>query len=281
MKGTGTSTHAGPGIGPDVGSDATTDTTTDTTTGVDAAAGPGAGKAERRRGLRALLARRRVYAAVPILAVTLAAQYKTAHPAPVFRAVAVVALQAPIRESVEDDKPNPYTDPRRSLAATAAVVSQGMKSSSEAAVLHASGVVGAYDLEPRNSGTTEEPYFSMPRMDVTADAGDPDTAVKSVDVLVSKLDSELVALQNRVGVDPSDRITSLLLAKPSAAPVLGSRTRALLAVSVLGFGAAYLVPRWWDSAASRRAGRRDAARGASRVPASRGVPRRRSAPGTR
>jgi hypothetical protein len=196
--------------------------------------------------------RRRWITVASILALTVFAMSRAAHPAPVYQAVAVVAVQAPLAESAVDDHPNPYSDPRRSLAATAALVSQGMKSPSSTAALHAAGVIGTFDLEPRNSGTTEEPYFSLPRLDVTVQAGDPNTAIRSLGVLLAALDTELVNLQNQVGVYPTDRITTQLLVPPSASKVLGSKSRAMVAVGVLGIGSAVLIPRWWAEAAIRR-----------------------------
>jgi hypothetical protein len=201
------------------------------------------------------LTRLRRYAAVPFLCATVVAGWKVYHPAPVYRAITTVNFQAPLAESRLDDKLNPKADPRRSVAATAAEVALGMEEPTEAARLHAMGVAGAYDLEPRNSGTSENPYNSIPRMDISADAGDPASAIRSVTILEQQFNADLVALQDQVPVYPTDRITVEPLApnaQPSVAPVLGSKSRALMATTVLCLGAAYLVPKWLESALSRR-----------------------------
>jgi hypothetical protein len=206
---------------------------------------------------------RRWYVAAPILAVTLAAQWKVAHPAPVYRAAAVVALQPPTAETVKFDAPNPYSNPRSSLAATAAMVSQGLMSPSEQARLRAEGVVGTYNLQPRNSGTVQEPYFELPRIDVSVEAGDPATAKSSVVAVVADLDGVLLALQNQVGVEAGDRIVSLYLVMPSADRVFGSKIRGLFAVTLLGWGAAFLIPRWIKDAVVRRSRSRTSGSGGS------------------
>lgn len=235
-----------------------------------------AGTAERPRVRRMPLTRLRRYAAVPFLVATVAAGWKAYHPAPVYRAITTVNFQAPLAESRMDDKLNPKADPRRSLAATAAEVALGMEQPTEAARLHALGVAGAYDLEPRNSGTSENPYNSIPRMDISADAADPASAIRSVTILEAQFNKDLVALQDQVPVYPTDRITVEPLAPnalPSVAPVLGSKSRALMATTVLCLGMAYLVPKWLESALSRRSAQpRPAAPGR--------LPRRGSASGT-
>lgn len=210
--------------------------------------------------------RRGWYAATPILMVTAAVQWTVAHPAPSYRGVAVVALQAPKAESLTDDKPNPYSDPRHSLAATAAAVAQSMSGPAVEARLRAAGLVGGYDLEPRNSGTVEEPFFNLPRLDVVTVAGDPAAAIRSVGILVDYLNTDLVGLQDQVGVEPADRVTSNYLVLPAANRVFTSKVRGLFAVTVLGLGTAFLVPRWlaesagWLAAVRHRPPRRRAPR---------------------
>jgi len=227
----------------------------------------------RPRSPRLPLTRLRRYAAVPFVCAAVVAGWKVDHPAPVYRAVLGIEFRTPPAESALVDKPNPQADPRRSLAATAAAVAEGMNTPAAAAGLHAAGVYGPYDFEPRNSGTSENPYNSIPWMNITADAPDPDTAIKSVAILDNKLKENLLALENQVGVTANDHIQTIPLAGTHAAAVLGSKSRALMATTVMFLGAAYLVPKWLESALSRRTVR-------TRTAAPKRLPRRRSASGT-
>ena len=177
----------------------------------------------RPRALRLPLTRLRRYAAVPFVCAAVVAGWKVDHPAPVYRAVLGIEFQSPPAESAFVDKPNPQADPRRSLAATAAAVAEGMNNPAAAAGLHAAGVFGPYDLEPRNSGTSENPYNSIPWMNITADAPDPDTAIKSVAILEAKLRENLLALENQVGVQANDHIVTVPLAGTHAAMVPGQQ----------------------------------------------------------
>jgi hypothetical protein len=75
------------------------------------------------------------------------------------------------------------------------------------------------------------------------------------------LDADLVDLQNRVGVAANDRVTTLMLVKPSTGVIPVRKTRALAGVLILGGGAAWLVPGWARrSAAKREAEKRAAGR---------------------
>src|SRR4051812_1565144 len=101
----------------------------------------------------------------PILLRTLVVGDLASHPAPGFRSEVVLEVQAPASELAKADNPNPYADVKGSLAATAALVAQGLSSDSSAAELHARGLAAGYALTPRNSGTVQEPYYWLPRLD--------------------------------------------------------------------------------------------------------------------
>ena len=210
------------------------------------------------RAVRALRRRARAWwLAVPILAVTMAGGYAATHPAPRFRTQAVVEVEAPAVEQAKADNPNPYADQKASLAATAALIAQGLSSDSSAAQLHAQGVAAGYSLTPRNSGTTQEPYYWLPRLDITADGPSVAAADSSLHVLLNALNANLDDLQDRVGVDPGDRVRTQLLVQPSTAPVPVRKSRALAGVLLIGGGAAALIPGWVRRAARRRSeGRR-------------------------
>lgn len=190
--------------------------------------------------------------AVPILAVTMVGGYYATHPAPRFRAQAVVEVEAPTSEQAKADNPNPYADQKASLAATAALIAEGLSSDSSAAELHAEGMSAGYSLTPRNSGTTQEPYYWLPRLDITADGPSVPAAGASLHILMGALNADLDDLQNRVGVDSGDRVRTQLLVSPSTTVVPVRKTRALAGVLLLGGGAAALIPSWVRREARRR-----------------------------
>lgn len=191
-------------------------------------------------------------AAVPILMVTMVGGYYATHPAPRFRTQAVIAVEAPAVEQSKADNPNPYADQKASLAATAALIAEGLSSDDSAARLHAQGMAAGYSLTPRNSGTTQEPYYWMPRLDVTADGPSVASASASLQILVGALNTNLVDLQNRVGVAPGDRVQMHMLVLPSTGVVPVRKTRALAGVLLIGGGAAALMPGWLRRTAARQ-----------------------------
>lgn len=202
--------------------------------------------------------------AVPILIVTMAGGYSATHPAPRFRTQAVIAVEASPSEQAKSDNPNPYADQKASLAATAALIAQGLSSDDSAAQLHAQGMAAGYSLTPRNSGTTQEPYYWLPRLDITADGPSVGAASASLDILVGALKADLIDLQNRVGVAPSDRLTTQMLVLPSTGVVPVRKSRALAGVLLLGGGAAALIPGWVRREAARRSRNRGPGEGRGR-----------------
>jgi hypothetical protein len=66
------------------------------------------------------------------------------------------------------------------------------------------------------------------------------------------LNTDLDDLQNRVGIDPGDRVRTQLLVSPSTALVPVRKSRALAGVLLIGGGAAALVPGWVRREARRR-----------------------------
>ncbi|MEY9933728.1 hypothetical protein ABH926_008388 [Catenulispora sp. GP43] len=192
--------------------------------------------------------------AAPILAVTMLGGYYATHPAPRFRAQAVVEVEAPSLEQAKDN-PNPYSDQKASLAATAALIAEGLSSDSSAAQLHAQGMSAGYSLTPRNSGTTQEPYYWLPRLDISADGPSVPAAASSLRILLGALNADLDDLQNRVGVDANDRVRTQLLVQPSTTVVPVRKTRALAGVLLIGGGAAALIPGWVRREVERRRSR--------------------------
>ncbi|GAA1995088.1 hypothetical protein [Catenulispora subtropica] len=195
--------------------------------------------------------------AVPILAVTMVAGYLASHPAPRYRSEIVLSVQAPESELAKADNPNPYADVKGSLAATAALVAQGLSSDSSAAELHARGMAAGYQLTPRNSGTVQEPYYWLPRLDITADGPTVPAAMNSLKILTAAMQDSLVSLQDRAGVNPADRVTTKIIVPQSTVPIPVRKSRALAGVAVLGGGSAWLIPTWVRNVGRRRALRRD------------------------
>ncbi|NUP46709.1 MAG: hypothetical protein HOW97_05265 [Catenulispora sp.] len=193
---------------------------------------------------------------IPILLATMPIGYLTSHPAPRFRSQAVFEVQAPASELAHSDNPNPYADVKGALAATAAMVAQGLSSESSAATLHAQGLAAGYSLTPRNSGTVQEPYYWLPRLDITADGPSIPSAMSSLQILTTALQDGLIDLQNRAGVNPTDRVTTKLLVPPSTAPIPVRKSRALAGTLLIGGGAAWLIPAWVGNVQRRRAERR-------------------------
>jgi hypothetical protein len=194
--------------------------------------------------------------AVPILIATMVGGYYATHPAPRFRTQAVIAVQPPAVEQAAADNPNPYADQKASLAATAALIAQGLSSDDSAAMLHAQGMSAGYSLTPRNSGTTQEPYYWMPRLDITADGPSVAASSASLRILMNALDTGLIDLQNRVGVAPGDRVRMQMLVLPSTGVVPVRKSRAAAGVLLIGGGAAALIPGWVRREAARRDVRR-------------------------
>jgi len=121
--------------------------------------------------------------------------------------------------------------------------------------LREAGVTGDYSLAPRNNGTVQTPYYTVPAEQLTVNGGDPDAAVASVAILTRLYSQELSDLQARAGVPTADRITTQVLVPPTATPVRGSKARGLIGVAVIGTIALVLIPVWYDRMARRRARR--------------------------
>jgi hypothetical protein len=117
---------------------------------------------------------------------------------------------------------NPYLDfgPNLEVAADALMVV--VQSPVGGEDLAAAGATGTYSLE-RVSG---------PLIDISASAGSADEASRTVDLVVTALQSELETAQ--ATADPSQRITLNELTQPVPEAKLGSRIRAQAAVGALG-----------------------------------------------
>ena len=203
--------------------------------------------------LRALIdtIRLRWYVAAVLVLLTAAAGWKVDHPPRYYQATAVLLLVPP----KEPDAPNALAAATPSIAQTGVLVDTVLNDAAAANRLRKAGVTGEYSLAPRNNGTVQTPYYTVPAEQLTVNGGDPDAAVASVAVLTKLYSQELSDLQARAGVPTADRITTQVLVPPTATPVHGSKKRGLIGVAVIGTIALVLIPVWYDRMARRRARR--------------------------
>lgn len=185
-----------------------------------------------------------------VLALTLGAGWLVAHPTPTYVAKEVFAVQPPASPQL----PNQLNNFRPSLAITAAMVAKRLNNPGGQAQMKARGVVGNYELVPRNSGTVQNPAYIIPSIEAQVTAGDRGGALHSVAILVDAFRDELAAIQDELDVASNQRIALEVLAPASAHLLLPSKVRALAAVGLLGLAGSILLSLWYDQL--RRRGRR-------------------------
>ncbi|MEV6054849.1 hypothetical protein [Streptomyces sp. NPDC052107] len=191
---------------------------------------------------------RRWYVLLLALLLTAAGAYRVLHPAPQYLSSAVVVLKPP----VTGNQPNQLTNLQPPLATLSYGVIQQLESPAGRKELNAAGVHGAYQLIPRNSGTSATPRFLIPSVQVQAQrsgAVEADTAVKRV---IDAYTRHVTDLQEAQGIAPGARISASVLVAPSATPVQGTRTRALAGTALLGGIAGILGALWFDQYSQRR-----------------------------
>ncbi|MFJ3306739.1 hypothetical protein ACIPSA_27165 [Streptomyces sp. NPDC086549] len=196
---------------------------------------------------------RRWYVLLLALALTAAGAYKVLHPAPQYLSSAVVVLKPP----VTGNQPNQLTNLQPPLATLSYGVIQQLESPVGRRELDAAGVHGSYQLIPRNSGTSATPRYLIPSVQVQAQragAVEADTAVSRV---IEVYTEHVKDLQDAQGIAPASRISASVLVAPSAAPVQGTRSRALAGTALLGGLAGILGALWSDEYALRRRRRKD------------------------
>jgi hypothetical protein len=196
---------------------------------------------------------------VVVLLLTLGVGWLVAHPAPTYTASEIFAVEPPVSPQV----PNQLNVFRPSLAITAAAVAQRLKTPDGEARLRSRGLVGKYDVVPRNSGTVQTPAYIIPSLRAEVIANSQDVALRSVEVLTSVFREELSAMQDEWDVAATQRITVAVLAPASAVVLVPSRSRALAGVAILGLAGAIVLPLWYEQIRRRRA-RRVAERAADR-----------------
>ena len=203
---------------------------------------------------------RRWYVLLLALLLTAAGAYKVLHPAPRYLSSAVVVLKPPVTGS----QPNQLTNLQPPLATLSYGVIQQLDSPAGRGELAAAGVHGAYQLIPRNSGTSATPRYLIPSVQVQARRGDAVEADTAVQRVIEVYSRHVAAMQEKQGVAPGARITASVLVAPSAAPVQGNRSRALAGTALLGATAGLLGALWLDRFALRRGRREEEVPGTTR-----------------
>ncbi|MEV0637415.1 hypothetical protein AB0I77_21160 [Streptomyces sp. NPDC050619] len=196
---------------------------------------------------------RRWYVLLLVLLLTAAGAYRVLHPAPQYLSSAVVVLKPP----VTGNQPNQLTNLQPPLATLSYGVIQQLESPAGRKELAAAGVHGAYQLIPRNSGTSATPSYLIPSVQVQAQrsgAVEADTAVSRVIEVYTK---HVTQLQDAQGIAPASRINASVLVAPSAAPLQGTRSRALAGTALLGGVTGIVGALWFDQYALRRGKRGD------------------------
>jgi hypothetical protein len=199
---------------------------------------------------------RRWYVLVLALLLTAAGAYPVIRPAPQYVSSAVVVLKPPMTGS----QPNQLTNLQPPLATLSYGVIQQLASPAGRKELSSAGVHGTYQLIPRNSGTSATPAYLIPSLQVQARGADPVAADTTVRRIIDVYAKHVAEVQEAQGVYAEARINPSVLVAPSAAPVQGTKSRALAGTALLGATVALLSALWFDQYALRRRNRKDAAR---------------------
>ena len=209
---------------------------------------------------------RRWYVPLLALVLTAAGAYQVLHPAPRYQSSAVVVLKPP----ATGNQPNQLTNLQPPLATLSYGVIQQLQSPAGRKELDAVGVHGSYQLIPRNSGTSATPRYLIPSVQVQAQRSDAVAADAAVSRIIEVYTEHVTELQDAEGIAPASRISASVLVAASAAPVHGTRTRALAGTALLGGTGGILGALWLDQWALRRRRREDDSPDPVRHPA--GIP---------
>ncbi|MDX2545665.1 hypothetical protein ACOT81_02985 [Streptomyces sp. WI04-05B] len=195
---------------------------------------------------------RRWYVLVLALLLTAAGAYPVIRPAPEYLSSAVVVLKPP----VTGNQPNQLTNLQPPLATLSYGVIQQLESPAGRRELSSTGVHGRYQLIPRNSGTSATPAYLIPSLQIQARAADPVAADTAVRRIIGVYAEHVADIQEAQGISAAARINASVLVAPSAAQVLGTRSRVLAGTALLGATAALLSALWFDQYALRRRSRK-------------------------
>jgi hypothetical protein len=195
---------------------------------------------------------RRWYVCVLALLLTAVGAYPVIRPAPQYLSSAVVVLKPP----VTGNQPNQLTNLQPPLATLSYGVIQQLASPAGRKELNSAGVHGRYQLIPRNSGTSATPAYLIPSLQVQARGADPVEADTAVRRIIDVYSRHVSGLQEAQGISAGARINASVLVAPSAAPVQGTKSRAVAGTALLGATAALLSALWFDQYALRRRNRK-------------------------
>ncbi|MEU6773216.1 hypothetical protein [Streptomyces sp. NPDC046759] len=191
---------------------------------------------------------RRWYVLVAALLLTAAGAYHVVRPAPQYVGSAVIVLKPPVTQN----QPNQLTNLQPPLAVVSYAVVQQLQSPAGVRELSAVGVHGTYHLVPRNSGTSATPRYLIPSLQVQSRASDAGSAVAAVRRIIGVYVRHVDALQTAQAVPAGSRITASVLTSPSAARVLGNKSRGLAGTTLLGLAGGVLGALWLDRYALHR-----------------------------
>ncbi|WP_055525417.1 hypothetical protein [Streptomyces graminilatus] len=211
---------------------------------------------------------RRWYISVLALLLTAVGAYPVIRPAPQYLSSAVVVLKPP----VTGNQPNQLTNLQPPLATLSYGVIQQLASPSGRDELSDAGVHGTYQLIPRNSGTSATPAYLIPSLQVQARAADPVEADTRVQRIIDVYSAHVAHVQAAQGISAGARINASVLVAPSAAQVMGTRSRAVAGTALLGATVALLSALWFDQFALRRRKRKVSSPDTEALPRVGGVP---------
>lgn len=210
---------------------------------------------------------------LPCLFATIFAVVLLSRGTTVYSAKATLTVQAPLQKTT---RPlpwmtiDPIADPLAATGALAALVNQGhplLRSTSSEVTLYGEGYTSAVSARLLDIGSQWVSVVRDPIIEIEVVDPDENVAATKLQGLVHDVAAELAALQNRLDVAPSQRVTTVLTpAEPSFVAATSSRSRAVGGVLVLGVLMSFVAAYWSDVWARRRGGSRD--------PREAGAPRR-------
>jgi hypothetical protein len=198
---------------------------------------------------------RRWYVLLLALLLTAAGAYHVLRPTQVYRASAVVVLKPP----VTGNQPNQLANLQPTLATVSYDAVQQLGTPAGEAELAAAGVTGTYTLAPRNSGTNATPQYLIPSLQITAEQPTPDGADAVAQRLVEVYTAHIARIQDGEHVPQAARMTVSVLVPPNAALLIGTKSRGLVGVAMLGAFGGTVGALWTDRWLLGRARRRRAA----------------------
>jgi hypothetical protein len=189
---------------------------------------------------------------VVVLGVVLTAVlgYQAAHVTPMYLATEVLVVKYP----VSPDAPNPLTGVYPPVAVTAAAVATSLRTPDFEDQFRRAGVTGTYAFDPRNTGTNQEPRYTISSLTVSDTTDSEEGGLWALRILTAAYTNQLKAWQDRWNVRDDLRFTVSTLVPPSVEELSHSSQRALIGSALLGGLGTLAVPLWVDEIIRRRRG---------------------------